>query len=905
MKNAILGGPGRNIKIWDSVAGEQINSIKKHPDWLLTAAYSPDGVIFATGGRNGGLYIWESATGYEFYTLKGHTAAVTDLAWRADGNVLASCSEDGQVMLWEMREGNQVKKWEANKGGTLAITYAPNGNLATVGRDKTVKIWQGDGKLIRSIDASKDIILSVAYSEDSKRVFTGDWYGNINVWDVETGKELAEIDANPPTIDQQLAYSEQRITELTGKIPHLEKGAQTISKELTDARSKLGALDAKIAEATKTRDEKKNALAALDAKLKTLLPQLQAVQKASAEAESKIKQTDGDIKSLTALLEEKKKRVAQLNKEIVDLDKALGIAANAVEAAKLEAAKPVLVAEQQAKHDALAKARTEAENQKKSLDATISAKWNTREELAKTLEATKTKAAQTNAALAPQQNAVNEARTAVIAKTAEKGNADSALIEASKDGKTPSAELVASQTQAIAAMNTAVGSVQKAEAALAETKKNLGNINATIQSTQQQVAAADGEIAKLKEGVPAKVDALAKAEAAYAPLQAAAEAGRKRVEEAKADLAAKSATYQKTQDGKNERSKELEKTNQEIAATTTKIAQLKTALAEAQKQSSTNAAALAAKKKEVDDTNAQLASNKTQMQEAENLLAATTKQKEEAKGQVDAIVKKESETKNSLQLAKAELKDSQFLAQKWKAAAINLSAHRESEELEGMSSELEGMKENEGEARKEAETASTARADAEKVLSTAEKTVAEGSRKLEETSSTVLDRALQLVSNRAIAQLREQAINEAEEIAPTSNAYLTLGSMTTTDEALEEQENQKAVETAAAETLAHKTPEEIASEVEDLRNRLTELQTFLESDYTEADKMKQTVNQASKVARDTPKVIAERTDAEKKAIEELAEAEAERIRQEQALAEQKKMIEELRAKYLAILPKRE
>ena len=90
-----------------------------------------------------------------------------------------------------------------------------------------------------------------------------------------------------------------------------------------------------------------------------------------------------------------------------------------------------------------------------------------------------------------------------------------------------------------------------------------------------------------------------------------------------------------------------------------------------------------------------------------------------------------------------------------------------------------------------------------------------------------------------------------------------------------------------------------------LRGRLIELEGFLENSFNEADKTKATVDQAAKVARETPKVIAERTQSEQAAARELAEAEAERAQQEQQLTEQQKLIEELRAKYHATLPERE
>ena len=83
-----------------------VREIKKHTDWVTAVEFSPDGVLLATGDRNGGLFVWEAATGREFLTLRGHTATITDVSWRADSNVLASASEDGTVRLWEMENGD-------------------------------------------------------------------------------------------------------------------------------------------------------------------------------------------------------------------------------------------------------------------------------------------------------------------------------------------------------------------------------------------------------------------------------------------------------------------------------------------------------------------------------------------------------------------------------------------------------------------------------------------------------------------------------------------------------------------------------------------------------------------------------------------------------------------------------
>jgi len=94
---------------------------------VTAVEFSPDGVLLASGDRNGGLFVWEAGTGREFYTLKGPKAAVTDLAWRPDSNVLAAASEDGSVYLYEMQNGQPIKTWAAHTGGASSVKFAPDG----------------------------------------------------------------------------------------------------------------------------------------------------------------------------------------------------------------------------------------------------------------------------------------------------------------------------------------------------------------------------------------------------------------------------------------------------------------------------------------------------------------------------------------------------------------------------------------------------------------------------------------------------------------------------------------------------------------------------------------------------------------------------------------------------------
>ena len=216
-----IGSPSKLIKVYDVASNELLYEIKKHSEWVTQVAFSPDGVLLATADRNGGLHIWEAQTGNPFYSLDGHKEEITDLSWRADSNVLASASEEGAVRTWEMNNGKQVKTWNAHGDGTLSIYFDSKGNIATAGRDKTVKLWKGDGQAIRTIKEFKDIVMEVCYSFDGSRVIAGDWSGHVSIWNSSDGEKIADLSANPPELETRVKLGV--ITEKNG-LTRLELG---------------------------------------------------------------------------------------------------------------------------------------------------------------------------------------------------------------------------------------------------------------------------------------------------------------------------------------------------------------------------------------------------------------------------------------------------------------------------------------------------------------------------------------------------------------------------------------------------------------------------------------------------------------------------------------------------------
>ncbi|MDH3584144.1 MAG: hypothetical protein OER86_08005, partial [Phycisphaerae bacterium] len=183
-----LGGTDRLVKAYATADGRPLYKIKKHTEWITALAFSADGVLLASGDRNGGMYVWEGASGELFYTLRGHRGSISGLSFRRDSNVLASSSEDGQVYLWNMHNGQRIRNFAAHGGGALDVNFAPNGGLVTAGRDRTVKLWDGNGSAKKTFEAFGDLAVRAVATQDAKKVIGADWNGRIRAWEAATGK---------------------------------------------------------------------------------------------------------------------------------------------------------------------------------------------------------------------------------------------------------------------------------------------------------------------------------------------------------------------------------------------------------------------------------------------------------------------------------------------------------------------------------------------------------------------------------------------------------------------------------------------------------------------------------------------------------------------------------------------
>ena len=138
---------GKSIVQWSTLTHKSIQvGVLLSTQYLL--AFSPDGKTYISreNTESDDLSLWDVASGKRLGNLlHGHTKRAVTAAFSPDGKILASGGEDMTVRLWDLTTYKPIGQPLRSESGVLSIAFSPNGKLlASAGWGKTVHVWNID-----------------------------------------------------------------------------------------------------------------------------------------------------------------------------------------------------------------------------------------------------------------------------------------------------------------------------------------------------------------------------------------------------------------------------------------------------------------------------------------------------------------------------------------------------------------------------------------------------------------------------------------------------------------------------------------------------------------------------------------------------------------------------------------
>ena len=174
-------------RVFRTDTGALLTFLGAHSNQVVGVDFSPDGASVVTASRDGSARIWGEDGFARSAALLGHSGDVLDAMFTPDGRSVVTASDDGSARVWKPAVDPILSLVGRHTAAGRAVAVAPDGRIASVGLDGTLRVWRRDGRSVRVIPQPAQAV-DVAFSRDGSLLVTAGADGVARVWGADDGR---------------------------------------------------------------------------------------------------------------------------------------------------------------------------------------------------------------------------------------------------------------------------------------------------------------------------------------------------------------------------------------------------------------------------------------------------------------------------------------------------------------------------------------------------------------------------------------------------------------------------------------------------------------------------------------------------------------------------------------------
>ncbi|KJH52858.1 WD domain, G-beta repeat protein, partial [Dictyocaulus viviparus] len=184
-------GSAAQLVVWEWQSETYVLKQQAHSERILTAQYSPDGSLLATGAEDGKVTsnyvkIWNVRTAFCTVTFDEHTSAVTGVCWTQSGKAILSASLDGTVRAHDLKRYRNFRTLvcpEPTQLGSLAVDQSGDIVVAAAKEAFQIFVWSMEsGSLLDILSGHRSNIAGI--SMYGNVLASVSWDRTLKMWNI-------------------------------------------------------------------------------------------------------------------------------------------------------------------------------------------------------------------------------------------------------------------------------------------------------------------------------------------------------------------------------------------------------------------------------------------------------------------------------------------------------------------------------------------------------------------------------------------------------------------------------------------------------------------------------------------------------------------------------------------------
>lgn len=205
------GSEDGTVSLWRTEPLTHLYWYTSHTSAVWSVAFSPVEPLLASGGggkriedtqglgepqdEGGQLFIRDLTTrklrALKLPAREGRLATVRSVAFSPDGLLLASGDDDGRVRLWDVRNASLKRTLPPLGASVYSIAFSPDGRTLAAGSGKRVLLLSvTTGQPQGELTGHERSVLAVAFSPDGRSLGSSSEDGTVRLWSLEGDRPL-------------------------------------------------------------------------------------------------------------------------------------------------------------------------------------------------------------------------------------------------------------------------------------------------------------------------------------------------------------------------------------------------------------------------------------------------------------------------------------------------------------------------------------------------------------------------------------------------------------------------------------------------------------------------------------------------------------------------------------------